>query len=151
MTNNKIIDNLQIIVTNLAQQADGHFIQAKIFEAKEFSKLAQKYKEHTEEEKGYVEKCIDRIIDFGGKVKLKNKAGTEIFENPVDFIKYDLQVSINGLKLVKDMLNDASDDLNTFDLLKDYYKDEEEDMYWGEQQLEVIETIGLQNWLIKQM
>ena len=66
----------------------------------------------------------------------------EIFENPVDFIKYDLQVSVNGLKLLKDMLNDARDDLTTFDLLKDYYKDKEEDMYWGEQQLEVIETIG---------
>ena len=75
----------------------------------------------------------------------------EIFENPVDFIKYDLQVSISGLKLVKNMLNDTRDDLTTFDLLKDYYKDEEEDMYCGEQQLEVIETIGLQNWLIKQM
>ena len=75
----------------------------------------------------------------------------EIFENPVDCIKYDLQVSISGLKLVKNMLNDTRDDLTTFDLLKDYYKDEEEDMYCGEQQLEVIETIGLQNWLIKQM
>ena len=142
---------MQIIVTNLAQQADGHFIQAKIFEAKGFSKLAEKYKEHTEEEREYVEKCIDRIIDLGGKVKLENKAGTEVFENPVDFIKYDLQVSVNGLKLLKDMLNDAKDDLTTFDLLKDYYKDEEEDMYWDEQRLEVIETIGLQNWLIKQI
>ena len=151
MTNNKIIDNLQIIVTNLAQQAEGHFIQSKIFEAKGFLKLAQKYKEHTEEERWYVEKCIDRIIDLGGKVKLENKTATEIFENPVDFIKYDLQVFVNGLKLLKDMLNDARDDLTTFDLLKDYYKDEEEDMYWGEQQLEVIETIGLQNWLTKQM
>ena len=47
------------------------------------------------------------------------------------------------------MLNDARDDLTTCDLLKDYYKDEEEDMYWDEQQLEVIETIGLQNLLIK--
>ena len=50
------------------------------------------------------------------------------------------------------MLNDAKDDLTTFDLLKDYYKDEEEeDMYWGEQQLEIIDMIGEQNWLIKQM
>ena len=94
----------------------------------------------------------NRIIDLGGKVKLENKAGTEIFENPVDFIKYDLQVSINGLKLLKDMLNDAKDDLTTFDLLKDYYKDEEEeDMYWGEQQLELINIIGKKNWILKQM
>ena len=145
MTNNKNIDNLQMIVTNLAKQAEGHFIQAKIFEAKGLLKLAKKYKEHTEEERGYVEKCIDRVIDLGGKVKLEDKQGVEIFENPVDFIKYDLQVSVNGLKLLRDMLNDAKDDLTTFDLLKDYYKDEEEDMYWGEQQLETIEMIGVQN------
>ena len=89
---------------------------------------------------------------MGGKVKLENKAGTEIFENPVDFIKYDLQVSINGLKLLKDMLNDAKDDLiTTFDLLKDYYKDEEEDMYWSQEQLGLIQLIGRENWLIKQI
>lgn len=151
MSVEKNIANLQVIITNLAQQAEGHFIQSKVFGAKGFKKLAEKYKEHTEEERGYVEKCIDRVIDLGGKVKLENKQGTEIFENPVDFIKYDLQVSKDGLALLKTMLDDAKDDLTTFDLLKDYYKDEEEDMYWGEQQLELIEMIGLQNWLVKQM
>ena len=72
-----------MIVTNLAQQAEGHFIQSKVFGAKGFSKLAQKYKEHTEQERGYVEKCIDRVIDLGGKVKLENKQGTEIFRTPL--------------------------------------------------------------------
>ena len=33
------------------------------------------------------------------------------------------------------------------DMLKEYYQDEEEDMYWGEQQLELIETIGKQNFI----
>ena len=63
--NIKNIANLQVIITNLAQQADGHLIQSKVFCAKSFSKLAEKYKEHTEEERGYVEKCIDRVIDLG--------------------------------------------------------------------------------------
>ena len=48
------------------------------------------------------------------------------------------------------MLDDEKDNITTFDLLKDYYKDEE-DKYCREQQLELIEMIGLQNWLIKQM
>ena len=151
MSAEKNIANLQVIITNLAQQAECHFIQSKVFGAKGFEKLAEKYKEHTEEERGYVEKCIDRVIDLGGKVKLENKKGVEIFENPVDFVKYDLQVSKDGLALLKTMIDDAKDDLTTFDLLKDYYKDEEEDMYWGEQQLELIDVIGLQNWLIKQI
>jgi bacterioferritin len=36
-------------------------------------------------------------------------------------------------------------------MLKTYYQDEEEDMYWAEQQLELIEKIGLQNWLNMQV
>lgn len=39
----------------------------------------------------------------------------------------------------------------TFDILKAYYQDEEEDMYWAQGQLEMIECIGVQNWLLQQM
>jgi len=33
----------------------------------------------------------------------------------------------------------------------EYYKDEEEDLYWTESQLELIENIGLQNYLNNQL
>ena len=36
-------------------------------------------------------------------------------------------------------------------VLQAYATDEEEDMYWMEQQLDLIEKIGLQNWLVKQL
>lgn len=151
MDKEKIISDLQIIVTNLAQQADGHLIQSRVFAAKGFSKLAEKYAEHAVEERGYVEKCIDRILDLGGAVKLEDKKSAPVYENPIDWIKYDLQVSVDGLKLVAQMLENAKEDVTTYDLLKDYYKDEEEDMYWGEQQLELIDCIGTQNWIIRQL
>lgn len=41
--------------------------------------------------------------------------------------------------------------VTTYDMLKVYYKDEEADMYWGEQQLELIEWIGAQNWITQQI
>ena len=43
------------------------------------------------------------------------------------------------------------DDFKTYDLLRDYALDEEEDMYWLQEQLELIEKIGLQNWLVSQL
>ena len=135
----------------MAQQADGHLIQSRIFAAKGFSKLAEKYAEHATEERGNVEKYIDRILDLGGKVKLENKKECEVFENPVDFVKYDLKVSVDGLAWLKTVLDNAKDDVTTYDMLKDYYKDEEADMYWGEQQLELIECIGVQNWILQQI
>ena len=41
-------------------------------------------------------------------------------------------------------------DITTYDLMKEYLKDEEEDMYWSEGQLELIEKIGIQNYLNNQ-
>ena len=58
----KILEGLQVIVTDLAQQADGHELQARIFASQGFTKLADKYKDHASEERGYVTKFSRRTI-----------------------------------------------------------------------------------------
>lgn len=151
MANEKVIAGLQVIVTNLAQQADGHAIQSRVFAAEGFSKLADKYAEHAEEERSYVQQCTDRILDLGGEVKLEAKEAAPVLKDPVEWVKYDLEVSKNGLAWLHDLVELAREDYTTFDILKKYYQDEEEDMYWGEAQLELIESIGKQNWLLQQL
>ncbi len=151
MAQNKVIEFLQYLVTDLSQQADGHMVQSRIFASKGFSKLADKYAEHAAEERGYVEKAIDRILDLGGEVKNGEKKETPTYTDPVEWVKYDLQVSKDGLAQLKAAMPAFADDFTTYDFMKDYYKDEEEDMYWGESQLELIETIGVQNWILQQL
>ena len=147
----KILAGLQVIVTDLAQQADGHEIQSRIFAAQGFTKLADKYKEHAEEERGYVDKCIDRILDLGGEVKLEAKKEAPVFTDALEFVKYDLQVSKDGLAWLAGLVEEARADYSTFDILKEYYQDEEEDMHWGEGQLELVKLIGKENWYIRQL
>ena len=147
----QIIAGLQGIVTGLSQQADGHMIQSRIFAGQGFSKLAEKYAEHAAEERGYVEKCIDRILDLGGKVKNEAKKEAPVCDDAVEWVKYDLQVSKDGLAALAPLVKMAAEDLVTFDILSAYYKDEEEDLHWGEQQLELIKMIGKQNWLVHQL
>lgn len=147
----KIACGLQTIVTALSQQADGHLIHSKIFAAQGLSKLAKQYADHAAEERGYVEKCIERIIDLGGDVKLEDKKCAPVCSDAEEYLKYDLQVSRDGLKWLAEIVKLAQCDLTSFDLLKDYYKDEEGDMYWTEQQLGLIKLIGRENWLAKQI
>ena len=147
----KIIAGLQAIVTGLSQQADGHVIQSKVFAAQGLGKLAEKYAEHAVEERGYVDQCINRIIDLGGAVKNEAKPEAPVYKDAIEWIKYDLQVSKDGLAWLAALIAEAKDDLTTFDILKDYYKDEEEDLYWAEQQLELIDLIGKQNWFNQQL
>ena len=147
----KVIEGLQTIVTELSQQADGHVIQSRIFASQGLTKLAKQYEEHAAEERGYVVKCIDRLIDLDVEVKLEAKNSAPVKWDVVEYLKHDLQVSKNGLAWLKELVKAAQDDPTTFGILRDYYQDEEGDMYWAEQQLELIELIGKQNWLAKQL
>lgn len=151
MDNKTIIDGLQAIVTGLSQQADGHAVQAVIFANQGFSKLAKKYAEHAAEERGYVDKCIDRILHLGGAVKNEMKPQTEVILSPEKWIKHDLKVSEEGLAWLKQLIDAAQDDLTTLEILEKYYIDEESDLHWDRQQLELIDKIGLQNWLTQQI
>ena len=147
----KILEGLQLIVTDLEQQAAGHAIQSRIFAAHGFTKLADKYKEHADEERGYVVKCIDRILDLGGTVRNEAKKEAPVFADALEFVKYDLQVSRDGLAWLAGLVEEARADYSTFDILKEYYQDEEEDMHWAEGQLELVKLIGKENWYIQQL
>ena len=147
----KTITALQAIVTGLSQQADGHAIQSRIFAGQGFTKLANKYAEHATEERGYVDKCIDRILDLGGEVKNEAKKESPICQDAVEWIKCDLLASREGLAALAPLVEMVQRDPATFDILVAYYKDEEEDLLWGEQQLALIEAVGRQNWLVQQL
>ena len=116
-----------------------------------FNKLADKYAEHALEERGYVEQCIDRLIDLGGEVKLQEKKEAHVYKDPIEWLKYDLQVSKDSRAWLAALVEEAREDYTTFDILKKYYQDEEEDLYWAESQLELMEMIGKQNWLVQQL
>ena len=65
--------------------------------------------------------------------------------------KYDLIAWYHAAGTAEIMAKIGKDGYTTYDILKEYYQDEEEDMYWGESQLELIECIGKQNWLLQQL
>ena len=74
-----------------------------------------------------------------------------IFTDPVEFIKADLAISEREVPILMQLTASLSDDFKTYDILRAYALDEEEDMYWMQGQLDLIEKIGLQNWLVKQL
>lgn len=151
MDKQKSINALQFFVTNLSNQAFGHKLQGKIFADQGFSKLGEKYMGHHDEEMGWVDKFISRILDLGGELKHEVRLEGKLINDPCEYIQFDLQVSVDGIELLRKCMNEICEDITTFDIMKEYLKDEEEDMYWSETQLDLIEKIGYQNWLIKQM
>jgi bacterioferritin len=149
MDKNKSIEALQFFVTNLNAQSFQHKLQAKIFGSLGFKKLETKYLEHAEEEQGYVNQFIDRLLDLGGELKQEAVQAQTLYKDPIEFLKADYKVSVEGIELLRKCMDGIKDDLTTFDMMKVYLKDEEEDMYWSEEQLGLIECIGDKPWLMK--
>ena len=74
-----------------------------------------------------------------------------VFTDPVEYIKSDLAVSHEQVPILMQLVLSLQEDFKTYDILRAYALDEEEDMLWSETQLDLIEKIGLQNWLVKQL
>lgn len=53
--------------------------------------------------------------------------------------------------MLRNCLTTLADDPTTYDIMKAYLLDEEEDLYWSQDQLDLIEKIGRQNWLTVQL
>ena len=151
MDKNKSIAVLQAYATGLAAQSLQHKVESKIFSDAGYSKLGEKYAEHAEEEMGWVDKFIERILDLGGTPKVETAPAMEVFTDPVRYIEDDYKTSVEQVPILMDVTSSLQDDFKTYDILKAYALDEEEDMLWSETQLDLIEQIGLQNWLVKQM
>lgn len=147
----KTLDILQQVITGLEGQSLTHRYEAKLFAAAGFSKLAEKYADHATEERDFADKFIDRLLDLGGELKQGGAPVAPLTDDIVEFLKYDQKTSVDGLKLIGDIIDSGDLDLATYELMKEYYLDEEEDMYWTDNQLELIDTIGKQNYLVKML
>ncbi|MBO6169769.1 MAG: hypothetical protein J6O51_07330 [Bacteroidales bacterium] len=151
MDKNKSIQVLQAYATGLAAQSLQHKVQGKIFADQGFSKLGEKYTEHAAEEMGWVDQFIERILDLGGVPQVEAAPAMPVTSDPVEYITADLKVSHEQVPILMQVVTSLADDFKTYDILKAYALDEEEDMLWSETQLDLIEKIGLQNWLVKQL
>lgn len=151
MDKKKSIEVLQFFVTNLTEGAFVHKIQGQLFKSQGFNKLGEKYVGHYTEEMDWVEKFVDRILDLGGEVKVEGTKARELVSDPVCYIKADLAIQEKGVEMLYNCTASLINDPTTYDIMKAYLADEEEDLYWSQGALDLIEKIGEQNWLKEQI
>lgn len=151
MNKQQTIESLQFFVTHLTEGALVHKAQGLIFKSQGFNKLGDKYITHFDEEMGWVEKFTNRILDLGGELKFEGNKQRELITDPVEYVKADLALQEPGVALLQKCMESLREDATTYDILKAYLVDEEEDLYWSQGALELIEKIGVQNWLLTQL
>lgn len=151
MGNEDLINGLKEIATGLNNQTFNRQIQIEILKSKGFLKLAEKNSSHLKEESEYLKQTIKYIINLNGDCNFNGELKVKVFENPVDLLKNEYEISKNGLIFLREIINKAKEEFEVYDFLVEYYKDEQEDLNWTKTQLELIKTIGEENFLINQI
>ncbi len=145
------IQALQAVITGLASQSFSHRIQGLVFGSKGLTVLADKYAAHAEEEMGWVEKFANRILDLDGEVKIEATPAVKVYDDIVEYLKSEKKVSEDGIALVTSMMPVFTEDFVAFEDMKAYLIDEDGDLQETNQDLELIELIGVQNWLVQKL
>lgn len=151
MDKQKSIEALQYLVTELSNGAFTHLAQSRVFKSQGYGKLAQKFADHSKEEYEWVEKFMDRILDLDGCLKVEERKATNIINDPIEYMKAEYETQRSGVEFLTNCIGNLQGDITTYDLVKEYYKDEEEDLYTDENDLELIKKLGETNWLLSQL
>lgn len=141
----------QMIVNELSASSLVHKMQGMLFKSQGLTALGQKYLDHYTEEMGWVEKYTERLLDLGVVPQVNVNSQATLIEDAKAYLEADLKLQKEGVETLYKVMPSLAADPTTYDLTKAYLLDEEEDLYWDEEQLGLIEKIGYQNWLVKQL
>ena len=126
-----------------------YFLHAKMLEDWGVTKLAAHERTESIEEMVHAEKIIDRILLLEGLPNLQDLGKLNIGENVVEVLKGDLKLELDGIAGYRAGIKAAEEagDYTTADLFKGILAEEEGHQDHIETQLQMIEDMGLQNYL----
>lgn len=152
--NQKIIDTLNELLTGELTAADQYFTHSRLLEDFGYQKLYQRLEHEREEELQHADALIKRILFLEGTPDLSKRSGLNIGTDVASMFNNDLNVEYQVAKDLRSAIKlcEQVQDYQTRQILMPLLSDTEEDhMYWLEQQLGLIERVGLPNYLQSQL
>lgn len=146
----KNIQILQKIAGGLSAGALQHFAHATINIQKGFSKLGNRMMEEYNEEIETVGKIINRIIELGGTPNFETEK-YKIYTDVQTQLNEEYKEQLEGIKLLENIITENNWDIVSEDFLTQYLIEETEHTQWLKQQVDLMNTIGIQNYLTKQI
>lgn len=130
-----------------------YFLHSRMLEDWGLEHLAKKAYEESIEEMNHADALIKRILLLGGLPNLQDLGRLRIGENPCETLECDLALEQEALPMYRDAVEAAEKarDYGSRDLFQSILIDEEEHTDWLETQLDLVERLGEQNYLQKQL
>jgi bacterioferritin len=149
-----IVDTLNTLLAGELAARDQYFIHSRMYEDWGLTKLYERLNHEMEEETQHADAMIKRILFLEGTPDLSKKEALSVGHDVPSMLSSDLALEYKVSGALKDAIKlcEQEQDYVTRHLLAVQLQDTEEDhARWLEQQLSLIDKIGLQNYLQSQM
>jgi len=152
--NKKVIKVLNSLLTGELSAADQYFVHSRMYQDWGFGKLYERIAHEAQEELQHADELVQRILFLEGTPNVASRDALEIGADVPGMLANDLKLELEVASALKKAIRteENEQDYQTREILELLLKDTEEDhTYWLEKQLGLIEKIGLENYLQKQM
>ena len=148
-----VIDYMNELLAGELAARDQYFIHSRMYAEWGYNKLFERIGHEMEDETAHAEAYIRRILMLGGVPNMV-PAAVNVGTDVVSMLQADLNTELEVRAALKAgvKLCEEKQDYVTREILVNQLKDTEEDhAHWLEQQLGLIELMGLQNYLQSQI
>jgi len=149
----KVIEFLNKALENELTAINQYFLHARMYKNWGFEKLNEKEYHESIDEMKHADLLIERILFLEGLPNLQNIGKILIGENPKEMLACDLKLELIAIPLLREAVVycESIKDFVSREMFAGILESEEEHVDWLETQLELIEKVGIENYLQSQM
>ena len=151
--NPKVLAYLQEVLKAELTAINQYFLHAEMLNNWGYKRLYKYTRKESIEEMVHAEKVMERMLFLDGAPNMSELFGLRIGQNVKDQFKNDLALEMEALPRLNKAIAVATEvgDNGSRELFEEILVDEEEHVDWLEAQLQMIEEMGIQNYLAMQM
>jgi len=149
----KVIAILNKVLKNELTAINQYFLHARMLKHWGFGKFGKHEYEESIDEMKHADRLVQRILFLEGLPNLQDLCKLLIGENVPEMLACDLKLEMAAIPDLRSGIAYCEEvkDYISRELLEDILESEEEHVDWLETNLELIEKVGLQNFLQSQM
>lgn len=151
--NEKVIETLNNLLADELTAINQYILHAEMCSNWGYEKLHNKVQERAVQEMKHAEKLIERVLFLEGKPIITKLNPIMIGDNVKKQFENDLVAESGAIKAYNAAIKFTSDsgDNGTKSLLESILKDEENHLDWIETQIDMVEKVGFENYLLSQV